>query len=78
MTICKGFAPPPPGRKQAHAQRCGAVPAKGRDYCAVHERLFGCCKHCGAPQHTCYSYKAGASKCCQDCEHLPLMTRPGR
>lgn len=36
MTVCKGLAPPPRGRRNAHAQRCGALPEPGHQHCAAH------------------------------------------
>ena len=41
MTLCKAYAPPPRGRLMAHAQRCGALPEPGQEWCAAHLRAFG-------------------------------------
>lgn len=41
MTLCKGMAPPPKGRSNVHAQRCGALPVEGFEYCAAHLAIRG-------------------------------------
>lgn len=81
MTLCKGLAPGVSyGKKRYHAnaQRCGALPIEGIEYCAAHAKAYGYrrCVTCDAMMRPAGVASRVSHVCPTGCAQPDVLTRP--